>query len=332
MVNPFTALPSYIRESPKFSKFLELVNAYLISGAIEVSLYKNGFITDTKLNWVIATLARQVGVTIEIPFNSNGNPDWATYYQSLYLAYLARVFNLSFKGTMDDFIERDPTGGTGTVSVIDFSVAKGWNQPGQGGEMAVVYSVLSMSPYLTADIVRNILVPHITGVNGSTYYLQFGQFVFGYDVDVCARIINGHAQMDGDKVINYHTVYVRESDGIKVVDEELIQNFTVVSAFIENVGSGYVVGDVVTVDVMDGSSVVGTVQLEVLDLREGAALSVVNATAIYPKDPGTPQGSSVAVSGGSGTGMTVAISSSTLAGYSIRGFDTGLFLSLSRRQ
>ena len=46
MNNPFNNLPSYIQEAPNYSRFLELVNSYILSAAVEVSRLKESFLWD----------------------------------------------------------------------------------------------------------------------------------------------------------------------------------------------------------------------------------------------------------------------------------------------
>lgn len=294
MNNPYEALPSYIKETPKFSKFLEMVNSYLISGALEMSLFKNSFLDIDKPTFVIQALANQLKVEVELPF-VNGAPDWTSYYQRLFLAYRAKAFNISFTGKAADFITGDPLRDVSSMVVIDFSVAKANKAP-----MSVVYSVLSMDPNLTIEIVRDVLVPNVTGVNASLYYLQFGQEVFGYDLD--------------------------EKEGIKIGPDHvntvpITQNpYSVASVTIRNVGTGYAVGD--RVQTTSG------VQMQIVDLEAGAFLSLLNPSNTYSENP---TASDVAVTGGSGSGMTVDVVGTVSKGYFIRGFDNGSFISITRR-
>lgn len=178
MNNPFLDLPSYVRESPKFARFAELTNAYILTAAVEVSRLKDSFLWENKSTFVIQSLASQLGVVIDIPF-VDGEPDMATYFLQLFNAYRARSFVVSFKGTMSDFVTGDPLRDRCSLVVVDFSVAKGTNKT----PMSVVYSALSFDQNLTLEIVRDLLIPNVTGVLASLYYLQFGQDVFGYDVD-----------------------------------------------------------------------------------------------------------------------------------------------------
>ena len=103
MVNPFDALPSYVKESPKFSRFLELLNAYLVSGALQVSLFKEAFTSAGTLpRFVLDSLAAQLNVRVDIPFK-NGQPDWNSYYKQLSLAYRAKAFSVQCQGRYIDF-------------------------------------------------------------------------------------------------------------------------------------------------------------------------------------------------------------------------------------
>ena len=296
MNNPFNALPSYIKESPKYSKFLELVNSYLISAALEMALYKESFLDSEKPTFIVKALANQLSVDVELPFK-NGVPDWDSYFKQLFLAYRARSFNVSFRGTLSDFITGDPLSDVSSLVVIDFGVAKGVDKK---SPMSVVYSLLSMDPNLSIGIVRDFLIPRVTGVNASLYYLQFGQEVFGYDVDEKEKIKIGPDHVN--------TVPIDENQ------------FSVGSVTIRVLGSGYQVGDVVSTDT--------GIQLKILDLEVGAFLSILNPGDTYASDPTS---SSVAVSGGSGSGMKVDIVGTSAKGYFIRGFDNGSFISISQR-
>ena len=293
MDNPFNNLPSYVRESPKFSKFLELVNAYIISGAVEVAQLKESFLAENKSTFVIQSLASQLGVAVDIPF-VNGVPDWETYYARLYMAYRARSFVVSFGGAAIDFITGDPIKDKASVAVLDFSVAKGK----QKKPMSVVYSVLSMNNNLTLDIVRDYLIPRVTGVGSNLYYLQFGQEVFGYDRDEVLGIRVG-------------------PDHVSTVDITDIQ-YVATGASIQSLGSGYAVNDVV-------KTATG-VEMQITTLDEGAQLTILNASMIYNSNP---SGNALAVSGGSGTGMTVNVLASNSKGYFIRGFDNGSFIAIT---
>ena len=294
MNNPYDALPSYIKETPKYSKFLELVNAYIISGALEMSLFKNSFLAIDKPTFVIQALANQLKVEVELPF-VDGKPDWSSYYERLFLAYRAKTFNISFTGKAADFITGDPLRDVSSMVVIDFSVAKVNKAP-----MSVVYSVLSMDHNLTIEIVRDVLVPNVTGVNASLYYLQFGQEVFGYDIDEKAGIRIG-------------------PDHVNTVPIDT-NPYSVTGVTIRNLGTGYQVGDTVTT--------AGGIQLQITDLEAGAFLSLLNPSNTYATDP---TASGVAVTGGSGSGMTVDVVGTVSRGYFIRGFDNGAFISITRR-
>lgn len=294
MNNPYDALPSYIKETPKYSKFLELVNAYIISGALEMSLFKNSFLAIDKPTFVIQALANQLKVEVELPF-VDGKPDWSSYYERLFLAYRAKTFNISFTGKAADFITGDPLRDVSSMVVIDFSVAKVNKAP-----MSVVYSVLSMDRNLTIEIVRDVLVPNVTGVNVSLYYLQFGQEVFGYDIDEKAGIRIGPDHVNTVPIDTNH--------------------YSVASVTIRNLGTGYQVGDTVTT--------AGGIQLQITDLEAGAFLSLLNPSNTYATDP---TASGVAVTGGSGSGMTVDVVGTVSRGYFIRGFDNGAFISITRR-
>ena len=306
MVNPFDALPSYVKESPKFSRFLELLNAYLVSGALQVSLFKEAFTSAGTLpRFVLDSLAAQLNVRVDIPFK-NGQPDWNSYYKQLSLAYRAKAFSVQCQGRYIDFLTLDSLEDVGTVNVIDFAVAKE-----NKTAMAVVYSVLAMDENLTYAIVRDTLIPNVTGVGSGLYFLQYGQDVFGYDRD------DKHWNESEQAYESVHVVYGSAGITVEPTNEN---QFTVVSATIANLGSGYAVGDTVTTS--------SGIQLSIVDLSEGAFLGILNPTALYVSDP-TADG--VSVSGGSGTGMTVDIFGAVSTGYSIRGWDDAPFYPITRK-
>lgn len=305
MVNPFSALPSYVRESPKFSRFLELLNAYIVSGALQVSLFKDAFTSKNLPRFVVDALASQLNVTVDIPFQ-NGQPDWDSYYKQLSIAYRAKSFAVQCRGRNIDFINLDSLGDISTISVIDFSVSKE-----NKTSMMVVYSVLAMDENLTYSIVRDTLIPNITGVGSGIYFLQYGQDVFGYDRD------DRRWNSSSSTYESVHVVYGKDGITVEPTNEN---QFVVTSATIESVGSGYAVGDVVTTK--DGISFV------VVDLSVGAFLGISSPSTLYKADP-SAQG--VSVTGGSGTGMTVNISGAINTGYSIRGWDDAPFFPISRR-
>lgn len=307
MNNPFNVLPSYIKESPKFSDFLKSVNDYLVAGATTMSLYKDSFVSADKPRFVISALAKQIGVTVDIPF-VNGVPDYDAYYEQLELAYRAKAFNLSFTGKEIDFLTNNPLSDVATVVVLDFAVAKVDKSP-----MTVVYSVLSMNPNLTQKIVEDYFVPKITGVGGQVAYLQFGQEVFGYDVDDKIKT--------GESTSGVHIVYNVDTQTIERVPLNTAK-FVVISATIEDVGSGYEIGDEV-------ETALG-IKLRIAEVKKGSFLSVVNSSQMYMDDPTTE--TAVTVTGGSGTGMTVNIQGGSGTGYLIRGWDDGAFLPFSRRK
>lgn len=303
MLNPFDALPSYVKDSPKFSKFLELLNSYLISGAVQVSLYKNAFITPNKRRFVIESLARGLGASVNVPF-VNGEPDWDTYYKQLWVAYRAKSFVVASLGRRIDFILGDSLSDISTISVLDFSVSKNSKTP-----MSVVYSVLSMDENLTYATVRDMLIPNITGVGTGIYFLQYGQDVFGYDRD------DKYWDSETGEYKSVHIVYGPSGAVVEPTNEN---KFVVASASIEAVGSGYQVGETVTAN---GISFV------IVDLAAGAFLGIANTSATFATDP---TARAVAVTGGSGTGMTVNISGVVSTGYSVRGWDDAPFFPIAR--
>lgn len=308
MNNPFSALPSYVKESPKFERFLELVNGYLVSGALNVALFKDSFISEKKPNFVIQALAKQLNVDVELPFK-DGVPDWNSYYKQLLMAYRAKCFNITFHGRAVDFVTGDPLRDVATVVVIDFSVAEE-NQ----SDMSVVYSVMSMDDNLTINIVRDNLIPRVTGVNSSLYYLQFGQEVFGYDID----------EKEGIRMGPDH------QNPVAITEDK----YSVLSATINAIGSGYAVGDIVTTVAKtatgaDGKaySYGGDIQLKIVDYEGGAFLELVEPSKTYKYDP---TGTGFLVTGGSGSGLTVDIVGGANKGYFIRGWDNGSFISITR--
>lgn len=310
MNNPFDALPSYIKDSPQYSRFLELVNGYLLAGALEVSLYKNAFLGDNKPDFIISALAQQLGVSVDLPF-VDGAPDWKAYYTQLLFAVRAKSFVTSFQGCLADFITGDPLKDGCSLSVIDFSVAKENKQA-----MSVTYSALALNEDLTSAIVSKYLIPDITGVREELYYSQFGQILFGFDIDEKEGVrIKGGTPPNDDY---YHT-------------EEITTNlYSVGNATIAELGSGVSVGDeiVAKYEVSSGDATEEySIAFKVTTLALGAFLEIVNTSATYPIDP-SKEG--VVVQGSSG--MKVNIVGSTRKGYFIRGWDNGYFISLSSRR
>ena len=68
--------------------------------------------------------------------------------------------------------------------------------------------------------------------------------------------------------------------------------------------------------------------MQITDLEAGAFLSLLNPSNTYATDP---TASGVAVTGGSGSGMTVDVVGTVSRSYFIRGFDNGSFISITRR-
>ena len=296
MNNPFSALPSYIKESPKFSKFLELVSGYLVSGAMSVSLFKESFLATEKSRFVIQALAKQLGVEVTLPF-TNGQPNWNAYYRSLYFAYRAKAFNSAFTGTLVELLLGDNLKDVSNMAVVDFSVAKGVDK----SPMSVLYSVVSFDDDLTTEIVQEFLIPRVTGINTGVYFLKSNQEVFGYDLD----------EVEEKKIGPDHVTEVPITEGL----------FSISSVTIRSLGTGYQVNDVVTVADLG-------IQLRITDLSVGAFLSVVNPSQRFTEDPTR---SEATVTGGSGKNMTVNIVGGASRGYFIRGWDQGSFLSMTRR-
>lgn len=298
MNNPFNNLPSYIKETPKFSQFLSLMSTYLISAAEEVAQLKESFLADEKSVFVVKALASQLGVVIKVPFK-DGVPDLPTYYKQLFLAYRAKSFVSMFKGTEINFLTGDPVKDKISIVVLDFSIAR---PDDNRSPMSVVYSVLSMDSYFTLDIAKEYLVPKVTGVNASLYYLQYGQNVFGYDIDEIAGIKIG-------------------SDHVNTIPITGGADYVVSGASINALGSGYAIGDILTT--------AKGVWLRVLTLEAGSLLAIVNVSQTYAEEPaGTGL---LVVTGGGGTGMTVNVTSRSGKSYYISGYDKGSFVSISRR-
>lgn len=310
MRNPYDVLPAYIKESPRYSRFLELVNAYLLSGAVELSLFKQGFVEYDKPSYVVKSLADQLNVDVEVPF-VNGVPDWKAYYRRLTLAYRAKTFKISTTGKAIDFLLLDHLNDVSSIVVLDFSVLKDSKSGLPVGSpdkspMSVVYSVLAMVPDLTFDIVRNYLIPNVTGVRSTLYYLQFGQEVFGFDAD----------ELKGKHLVkNDVTGEIVEVD----IDDA---PYVVASASIRDLGNNYEVGDVIETVVTDEFK--ESIQFKITDLFEGAYLSIVNPTKSYKTNP-TVIGIPIKDVGNK-SGMTIDIISSPRRGYLIRGWDDGAFL------
>lgn len=297
MNNPFSVLPSYIKESPKFSKFLELVSGYLLSGALETELFKDAFLSNDQPRYVISSLAKQMGVEVELP-TIDGQPDWNAYYRGLYYATRAKSFNSFYTGTLAELSESNTLNTLCKMSALDFAVAKGMQSP-----MTVLYSIVGYNNYLTSNITKDYLIPKITGVNSITYFVFGGEEVFGYDLD----------EITGKKVGPNGTI-VDIEDGSYVVS----------NALISNVGSGYQVGDVVTVNDSNNPQANG-VQLRIVDLSEFALMTIMNPTEKYVSNPTVENAS---VTGGSGTGMKVNVVGGAGHGYFIRGWDNGKFYTI----
>lgn len=296
----FNNLPSYVREAPKFAKFLELLNDYIYSAAVEMANLKNGFLVSAKSNFIIDLLSKQSGISMKVPF-SEGSPNWQQYYAQLYLAYRARSFVSGFRGTQVGFIEGAPLRDVSSMSVIDFSVAKGDYSP-----MSVLYSVLSIDPYFTAGIAREYLIPSLTGVNASLYFLQFGQDVFGFDRD----------GLLGKRIV-YKSNPGQGESAVEEVDIEDAK-YLIGSATISEIGTGYDVGDEVSVN---------GVVFRIEALAVGAFVRVLDDGVEYTTNPSGV----FSVTGGSGTGMVIVIRGTSKSGHFIRGFDNGEFFTITRK-
>lgn len=297
MNNPYDNLPAYIKETTKFSKFLGLMSTYLVSATAEISKLKDSFLLGGDSSFVVRALAAQLGVKIDVPF-VDGEPDLDAYFKQLFLAYRARLFVSMFRGDMAGLFTGDLINDKISLVVLDFSV----DRPSDNKTpMTVVYSALSMDSDLNLDIVRDHLVPKVTGVNASLYFLQFGQDVFGYDIDQRAGIRIGPNHVD--------TIPITGED-----------RFSVLEASINAIGTGYAVGDVVVTDL--------GVQLRIKSISAGATLGIEHVSQSYANDPA---GTALPVTGGSGSGMTVDVVSGAGGTYYIRGFDNGSFISISRR-
>lgn len=289
MNNPFSVLPSYIKESPKFSKFLELVSGYLLAGALQTELFKDAFLSKDQPKFVVTSLAKQIGVEVELP-TTNNQPDWEAYYRSLYYAIRSKSFNAFFRGTLAELTDNSALNTVCAMSALDFSVAKGVNS---NSPMTVLYSIIGYDNYLTTEVTKNYLIPKVTGVKSITYFVYGGEEVFGYDLD----------EIEGEKA---------EPDG--TISQISDGTFVVSNALIHTLGSGYAVGDEV--------ETAGGTKLRITSLSEYALLAIVNPEKRFSTNP---SGENLPVTGGSGTGMTVNLVGGASHGYFVRGWDDGKF-------
>lgn len=300
MNNPFSVLPSYIKESPKFSKFLELVSGYLMAGALEAELFKDAFLSKEQPRYVVSSIAKQMGVEVELPTvdgTPNGAPDWEAYYRSLYYATRAKSFNAFYKGTLAELSENNTLNTVCKISALDFAVAKNMVAGDQTKTpMTVLYSIVGYNNYLTTEVTKNYLIPRITGVNTITYFVYGGEEVFGYDLD----------EKKGKKA---------NPDG--TITDITEGTYVVSNALISDVGSGYQVGDVV--------ETASGVQLKIATLAEYALLTILNPSVKYTSNP---TAENVPVTGGSGSGMKVNLVGGAGHGYFIRGWDDGKFYTI----
>lgn len=177
MSNIIDSIPSYVKETDKFSKFLSLVGSFIYSGAIEISKMKESFLSGNRNAYVIRQLSKLFNVVVDVPI-VNGNIDYVAYHDRLNNAVRSKSFVAGFKGDIKSFDNGDVLNDLLSMTVMDFSVAKDDKVP-----MSVVYSCISNDDNLTLNIVREYLIPRVTGVGSNLYYLQYGKDLFGYDKD-----------------------------------------------------------------------------------------------------------------------------------------------------
>lgn len=170
-------IPQYIREYPKFLKLMLLFSNYIESAnsTLEVILDKLNLSNAT--GDILEKIAKRCGISVVIPFKADGTIDTELYEERLKIAILCNGTKRRSASTRVELEKLSQlTDKIQKCEITDFAIVKGASSP-----MTVNVEVTGSTEAIDNQLLNDVIVPNVTGVNTGISYILYGSILFGFD-------------------------------------------------------------------------------------------------------------------------------------------------------
>lgn len=176
-------LPQYVKEYEKFYSFMQMMSNYIKSAQIVAEDINSKLDVLSSTGDILRKLAERLNIQIGEEFvGDENNLKTAIIGMSVRRASLSNIVNntslYNIYSSLEDTIISLFYPNITNVKIIDKAVSKN------------DYQIMSASIYITGTItdwetgiIRNFILPNITGLLWNIYYIPFGKDIFSFDKD-----------------------------------------------------------------------------------------------------------------------------------------------------